>query len=248
MSEKGGKKNTIKNNKKATKDKKPATLKLGDGKTVLAKSINKETTRVFNISDIDIDKIKVSDKKLYIKKHDSCKHYVFDEYDNEYIPLKITLLDVPGFYNIYNDNGKTMNFKFDDDSLEKIIDIFEHIGEKLNIDLDHYLHEDMNSHTYFKTKVSDYTGFRKNKDKTTNTISNEGTMCNCRTLLQIQSAYYNNKDKIEGIDYYRKVLLQHCRYTFFINDKVLHDALEFTDTEQRVNLKKENLMRICIKT
>ena len=32
MSEKGGKKNTIKNNKKATKDKKPATLKLGDGK------------------------------------------------------------------------------------------------------------------------------------------------------------------------------------------------------------------------
>ena len=34
MSERGGKRKTIKNNKKATKDKKSATLKLDDGKTV----------------------------------------------------------------------------------------------------------------------------------------------------------------------------------------------------------------------
>ena len=31
----------------------------------------------------------------------------------------------------YKDNGKTMNFKLDDDSLDKIIDIFENIEEKL---------------------------------------------------------------------------------------------------------------------
>ena len=37
MSERGRKKKTIKNNKKATKDKKSVTLKLDDGKTVLAK-------------------------------------------------------------------------------------------------------------------------------------------------------------------------------------------------------------------
>ena len=215
MSGKGGKKKTIKNNKKATKDTKSATLKLDNGETVLAKSICKETTRVFNISHIDIDKIRVSDKNLYIKKHDSYKHYVFYEYDNEHIPWKITLLDVPGFYNIYNDNGKTMNFKLDDDSLKKIIDILEHIGEKLNIDLDNYLYEDMSGRTYFKTKVSDNTCFRKNNDNTTNIIRNEGTKCNCRILLQIQSVYYNNKDKIEDIDYYPQVLLQQCRYTFF---------------------------------
>ena len=59
---------------------------------------------------------------------------MFYEDDNEYIPLKITLLDVPGYY-VSNDDGKTMNFKLDDDSLEKIIDIFDHVEEILNIDL-----------------------------------------------------------------------------------------------------------------
>ena len=34
-------------------------------------NIYKKDSRVFNISDIDIDKIRVSDKKLYKKKHGS---------------------------------------------------------------------------------------------------------------------------------------------------------------------------------
>ena len=71
---------------------------------------------------IDIDKIRVSDKKLYNKQHNSYKHYVFFyENGNEYIPLKVTLLDVLGYYNIFKGNSKTMNFKLDDDSLEKIL-------------------------------------------------------------------------------------------------------------------------------
>ena len=52
-----------------------------------------------------------------------------------------------------------MNFKLDDNSLGKIIDIFDHIGEILNIDLYHYLYEDNNGITYFKTKMSDDTSF-----------------------------------------------------------------------------------------
>ena len=110
---------------------------------------------------------------------------MFYEDDDEYIPLKITFIDVPGYYNIFNDDSKTMNFKLDDDLLGKIIDIFEHIGEILNIDPYHYLYDDNKGVTYFKTKVSDQTCFRKNKDKTTNTIPNEKTKYNCRVLLQI---------------------------------------------------------------
>ena len=68
-----------------------------------------------------------------------------------------------------------MNFKLDDDSLGKIIDIFDHIGEILKIDLYHYLYDDNNGITYFKTKVSDDTDFRKNKNKTINTIPNKRT-------------------------------------------------------------------------
>ena len=173
MSEKGGKKKTIKNNKKATRYKKPITLKLNNGVEIPARSIDKEDSRVFNINNINIDKIKVSDKKLYNKNNDSYKHYVFYKDVNEYIPLKITLLDVP-------DDGKTMNFKLDDNSLEKIIDIFEHIGELLKVDLDHYLYEDMRGEVYFRTKVSGETFFRRDKDKTTNIIPNEKTKYNCR--------------------------------------------------------------------
>ena len=76
MSEEGGKKKKIKNNKKATKDKKPFTLRLNDSIIVTASTIGKESTEIFKINDVDIDKIKVSDKKFHSKKHDSYKHFM----------------------------------------------------------------------------------------------------------------------------------------------------------------------------
>ena len=111
--------------------------------------------------------------------------------------------------------------------------MFDHIGEILNIDIYHYLDEDTNGNTYLKTKVSDDISFRKNKDKTTNTIPNERTKYDCRVLLQKQSVYHNNNNKgvIEDEDYYPKVFLQQCRYTFFTNSKLINDVLDFTDTE-----------------
>ena len=77
----------------------------------------------FRINDIDINKTRVSDKKLYNKEHNSYKYYVFYEHNNKYIPLKIILRDVVDYCNDYKDNGKTMNFKLDDDSFIKIVDI-----------------------------------------------------------------------------------------------------------------------------
>ena len=47
-----------------------------------------------------------------------------------------------------------MNFNLGDNSSEKIIDIFDHIGKILNIDLDNYMYEDKKGITYLKTKVS----------------------------------------------------------------------------------------------
>ena len=105
------------------------------------------------------------------------------------------LLDVPGFYNDYKDNGKTMNFMLDDNSLEKTIDIFNHIGEILSIDLDNYFYDDSRGNTYLKTKVYNETCFRKDNDKEANTIPNEKTKYKCRVVLQIQSVYYSNDNK-----------------------------------------------------
>ena len=64
MSENRGKKKTIKNNKKVSKYNKTITLKLNNGAEIPAKNIYKEDSRFFNIHDIDIEKIRVSDKKL----------------------------------------------------------------------------------------------------------------------------------------------------------------------------------------
>ena len=142
--------------------------------------------------------------------------------------MKINLIDVLGYYNIFKGDNKTMNFKLDDNSLEKIINIFYHIGKILNIDLDNYQYEDSKGDTYLKRKVSDETCFRKDKDKTVNPIPNEKTKFNCRVLLQIQSVYYSNN---EDENCYPQVFLQSCRYKFLVNNRLIHDVLEFTDTE-----------------
>ena len=57
MSEKGGKKKAIKNNKKESKDKKTITLKLDNGVEIPAKNIYKEISEAITINDIEIDKI-----------------------------------------------------------------------------------------------------------------------------------------------------------------------------------------------
>ena len=66
MSEKGGKKKTIKNNNKISKGKKTITLKFNNGVEIHARNIYKEDSRIFNINNIDIDKIRVSDKTSII--------------------------------------------------------------------------------------------------------------------------------------------------------------------------------------
>ena len=75
---------------------------------------------------------------------------MFYEHDDEYIPLKIILKEAVGYYNDYKDtskydakysSSKRMNFKLDDDSFDKMYDIFEHIEEKLGIDLNNFTYE-----------------------------------------------------------------------------------------------------------
>ena len=121
-------------------------------------------------------------------------------------------------YNDYKDNGKTMNLKLDDASLDKIYDIFEYIEKKT--DLNYFTYESKGEED-LKTKVSDETSFRKDKDNKTNIIPKENTKYNCRVLLQIQSVCYSMKDKDilsddnDDIVYHSQVLLEQCRYRIY---------------------------------
>ena len=100
---------------------------LNDGDIVSANTIYKERKSVFKIKGVGIDKVRVSDKKIYSKNHDSYKRYVSYEHSTEYIPLKIFVSNVTGRYNIFDDVSKTMNFTFNDDSLGKFYEKFEDI-------------------------------------------------------------------------------------------------------------------------
>ena len=163
------------------------------------------------INDVDINKIRVSDKNHNNKKHNSYKYYVFYKHDDKNIPLKIILRNVIDYYNDYKGNGKTMNFKLDDDSLDKIYDIFDCIERKLTIDLNNFTCESKGEE-YLKIKVvSGETSFGKDKNVKTNTTPSKNTKYNCRLLLQIQSVYYSMKEKdiiSDDIVYYPQVLLE----------------------------------------
>ena len=95
---------------------------------------------------MDINKIRVSDKKLYNKEHNSYTYYLLYDHDAEYIPLKIISRDMVGYYNDYKNNSKydakysarRMNFKLDDDSLDKIYDILYRIEKKLGTDFNNF--------------------------------------------------------------------------------------------------------------
>ena len=54
--------------KKAAKNKTISTLKLDNGAEIPAMTIFMKDSKHFNINDIDINKIRVSDAKLFMKK------------------------------------------------------------------------------------------------------------------------------------------------------------------------------------
>ena len=183
--------------------------------------------------------------------HDSFKYYVFYENGDKYILLRTVLKDVPGFYNDFKNKGKTMNLKFDDESKGNIIDIFELIGKKIKIDVDNYLYEGNRTDTCLRTKVLGETCLEKTRIKqTTNTIPNGRPKYNLRVLLQIQSIYYSNKDVTEDTKYYPQVLLEQCRYTSFVNNKLIHDVLDFADSESdsELDLEDEEFNEMTVQT
>ena len=57
--------------------------------------------------------------------------------------------------------------------------------------------------------------------------------------MQIQSVFYNMKNK-DDIRYYVKILLEQCVYKcFFISDTIVYPELEFTDTEPNSEFDSE---------
>ena len=126
MSNKKEKKNVT---KETPKNGRTLMLKLDNGVKRPASIVyDKQNNNCFETNEIDLNKIRVSEKKLYCKKYNSQKYYVLYKHNNEYIPLRVISRDVVAYYSVYGDNKK-MNFSVND----KLISILEHIEEKLKI-------------------------------------------------------------------------------------------------------------------
>ena len=118
------------------------------------------------------------------------------------------------------------------------------LKKKIKIDLSDFKYESK-AEEYLKTKVSNKTCFRKDKDKKTNTIPNENTKYDCRVLLKIQSVYYSmqNEDILsddnDDIVYYPQVLLEQCGYRLFSSKILIYPDLIFIDSEPYDNDESE---------
>ena len=142
MSNKKEKKSTVKN---TSRTKKIPMLKFGTDK-------------------IDINKIRISEESFYNKQHNAYKYYVLYDHNNEYMRLRITLKDLVGYYDVYNDD-KRMNFKINyelnDKIYQKLENIFEHIEKKIKHYFKLFYFYEKKGENYFKIKVPDETCFKK---------------------------------------------------------------------------------------
>ena len=77
------------------------------------------------------------------------------------------------------------------------------------------------------------------KESDVNFIPKENVMYTCRVLLQIQSVFFEIKDKNDDISYYPQLLLQQCACKQYINKVIFHPDLEFTDTEAELESESE---------
>ena len=103
------------------------------------KKINKSTfyknKKLFNIHDLDVNKILVSKKESYGTKN-SHKYFIGYNDDNVIRPLCIKLPQMIGYVKNFN-NNKTMSFKVSDNKLlKKYNKIWEKISNLMNMKFD----------------------------------------------------------------------------------------------------------------
>ena len=100
------------------------------------KSVFYKNKKLFNILDIDVNKILVSKEESYDTKN-SLKYFIGCNDDDHVIrPLCIKLLQMIGYVKNF-DSNKTMSYKFDDNKLlKKYSGIWEIISNLLNIEFE----------------------------------------------------------------------------------------------------------------
>ena len=196
------------------------------------KKVNKiffcKNKKLFNIHDLDVNKILVSKKESYGTKN-SFKYFIRYNDDDVIRPLCIKFLQMIGYVKIF-DSNKTMSFKVGDNKLlNKYSKIWERVSNLMNIEFDSEpVYGDNDK--YIKTKIKMYedkvnTNFQGKK------VPKENTSYKCLSLIMLDSVITVNKI------YYPQTLLEECKYVIKKNkmESLINDDLDLSSSDESEN-------------
>ena len=186
------------------------------------KSIFYKNKKLFNIHDLDVNKILVSKKESYGTKN-SLKYFIEYNDDDVIRPLCIKLPQMIGYVKNF-DNNEIKSFKVSDNNLlKKYSKIWEEISSLMNIEFDSEpVYGD--SDKYIKTKIKMYED-RVNTNIQGKKVPEENASYKCLSLIMLDSVVRVNKK------YYPRTLLEECKYVIRKNkmENLINDDLSSSD-------------------
>ena len=176
--------------------------------------------KVFQIDNIDVNKILVSKKEPYGTKN-SFKYFIGYNYNDVVRPLCVRLPQMTGYARKFDENA-TMSFRANNKQLLKNYNkIWEKVEKLLRIDFESkpvYGDDDK----YIKTKIKIYAGSMI-KNFHNKKMPKEKAPCKCLSIIMLDSVIKANKK------YYPQTLLEECKY---VQEKIKIENLIDDDLEK----------------
>ena len=168
-------------------------------------TLTKKIKKIFNIGDIDVNKISVSKKEQYGKNNSFI--YFIGYNDNDVIrPLCLKLSKMTGYINEFNENKITMSLMVKDKQLLKNYNkIWKKIERLMSIDFNSKTTYGDDDDKYIKTKIKTYadiiiTNFHNKK------MPKEKVPCKCLSIIMLDSVIESDEK------YYPQTFLEECKY------------------------------------
>ena len=196
------------------------------------KKINKsnfyENKKLFNVHDLNVNKILVSKKESYSAKN-SCRYFIGYNDDDVIRPLCIKLSQMVGYVKHF-DSNKIMSFKVGDITLlKKYTKIWEKIGNLMNIEFDSEPVSGDND-KYIKTKRKMYED-RVNTNFQGKKVSKENASFKCLSLIVLDSVIRVNKK------YCPQTFLEESKHVIRKNkmENLINDDLDISSSNESDN-------------
>ena len=203
------------------------------------KKINKsnfyKNKKLFDLNDIDVNKILVSKKESYGTKN-SLEYFIGYNDGDVIRPLCIKLPQMIGYVKHF-DSNKTMSFKVSDNKLlKKYNKIWEKISNLLDMKFDSEpVYGDADK--YIKTKIK-----RANTNFQGKKVSKENASYKCLSLIMLDSIIRVNKN------YYPQTLLEESKYVIRKNkmENFINNDLSLSSSDESDNEMMRMIMRVIM--